>query len=251
MKAKFKFVLTGLLIAYIVLLLPYAVHEGLGDAGVVIAVEKLQPHEVPEMLPTAEEGEYVLLLLEDSVSEERALVVVENAVDVSEGDVLLIRDKTAEWYVNWHDYDYFGGEPFETLVVAGRVEHVSTVENRIERFLASGVGDIVFGLSLLGFYLMPLLILAVCIYAERRFSLWHVLVMMSAFSLGILICNVFATLHDVEVSGTRKTFGAAFFVLLIAALWLWKYESDEARREKIWRPLKAAWQRVIELLGMV
>ncbi|WP_456487346.1 hypothetical protein [Candidatus Alkanophaga liquidiphilum] len=240
-----------LLVAYVALLLPYAVHEGLGDAGVVVAVKKLSPHEISEILPTDGGNDYFLLLLEDSVSGERTLVVVRGDSGVSEGDVLLVKDKIAEWYVDWHDYDYFDGMSFETLVVAGYIEHISAVESCIEKSLASGIGSILFGLSLLDFYVMPLLIFAVCVYAERKLSLWHVLTTVCIFSLGILFCNSFAILHNVEISGLRKIFGAAFFVFLIAALWLRKYELDEEKREKIWRPLRAAWRRVVELLSKV
>ena len=100
---RVRAMLLVLLVAYVALLLPYAVHEGLGDAGVVVAVKKLSPHEIPEILPTDGGNDYFLLLLEDSVSGERTLVVVRGDSGVSEGDVLLVKDKIAEWYVDWHD----------------------------------------------------------------------------------------------------------------------------------------------------
>ena len=224
-----------LFLCYFLLLAPYIVHTNLNeaDAGIVADLKTVPVQSLPEDVQDVVFGEEcVVLLVEDSISGEKTVVIREDksahSLHVYKGDVIEVTDKIIEWYVDWHAYkQYFFDDSFSILIV-GDVEQINTLESSIEKLLSSSFGSPMFSLSKVIFLLAPLLlILYISFSFRKRLYLWNIMAILALYSFEVFVSNMVGSMHHITPSEMEKYFGFLFLVLAPFTFLFSKYEDSE------------------------
>lgn len=228
---------------YAVSVVPYIVHSNAERAGVgiVSAVKKISIEEIPEDLMSIfpESGEVITaLLIENPVSGEKHVLLSASSHSFARGDVVEIHDSVAEWFVDWHAYDFLG-EPFSKLII-GSARHISDFEACVERMLASPLGTVAFALSALSFFLAPLFISF--FIAGFRLRLWLFPLILSIYAAQVIVSNIVAQMHSIQIDDLSRYFGYSFIILAFLAAAMCRYERSGGA-DKIYEIISSAFSR--------
>ena len=242
-----------LFLCYFLLLAPYIVHTNLSeaDAGIVADLKTVPVQSLPEDVQDVVFGEEcAVLLVEDSISGEKTVVIREEKSDhslhVYKGDVIEVTGKIIEWYVDWHAYkQYFFDDRFSILIV-GDVEEVGGMESFVEGILYSSFGSPIFSLSKAIFLFAPLILVLYIRFSFRnRFYLWNITAILALYSLEVFISNMVGSIHHITPSGMENYFGFLFLVLAPFTFLFSKYEDSEEGQTAI----KEYYEKTMELIA--
>lgn len=239
------------ILCYFLLLSPYIIHTNLieVDGGIIDDLKTIPTQSLPGDIQdvTTFNDTCTLLLVEDSVSGIRTVVIIERSPPSHYvGDVIEVTDKIIKWYVDWHAYAFFD-ERFN-LIIVGEVEGISIIESFVERVLYSRLGIPLYSLSKIVFFLAPpILIIFYSFFLRKRLYLWNVTAILALYSLEVFLFYIVASLHHITISTLLKYFGYSCFFFIPFSLFFMKYEESEEGQ----RGIKKFFKKVSELIDLL
>jgi len=160
----------------------------------------------------------------------------------------LIAKSYASWFVDYRD---IGSERFGQLIVTSSIKSTPSsqdvsvtnwiawiLENpvgysgSVEGSLDSSMGQLLFGLATLFFYLGPLALVVFAYLEGKQVRIWGFVAMGSLYTLHILLQNFVASTNGAQVSLTSSLVGYSTFGFFILGLLVYRYEVIQ-RRENI------------------
>lgn len=241
-----------IIIAYLMLLIPYIIASNAGESGIVIENQMIDvislPDDVQDVL-IYKKDTYNLILIEDptkDVSKPKGQVAKERKLVLSKeprekGSFVRIADMTAVVYVT--SYNIID-QPFEKLIIgdakkAELGEVIETINNNIEQinnYVSSTVLtlSLIMSISKIVFLAGGLLVVLMLTFLfHRMVALWNIPAVVTLYSFHSFLAIVIAFFNKLEVEKTSIVFGLLFILALPLTFWLRRFEESEEGRKKI------------------
>jgi len=236
----------SLLILYPLLSLPYLDHTTVFAQGSVVRMKVVNVDELPDGLRDVASvfgDRCMITLLQDRATNVNVTAITQVA---NVGNVAIVTDPMAEWYVDWHQWNFFN-ESYDYIVV-GNIKNPTSVDGIVESWLQSAHGGMVYAISELSFFVLPMLALFV-LWRLGGFKIWKLLFVVSLYSVGVMELNYLSSAHDVYVQTVQKAFGSSFIALIPLTLYVaWKESKTDvvAKIKSLYRSAISSIAEVME-----
>jgi len=223
------FLAASIMIIYLLLSMPYLIHTNLGNAGTIAyskqtTIESL-PKDVQEICKLRGFNPTAVLLVKHAYPRWTTLVVASS--EFSTGALVEMYDYIVDWRVNWRDFNLID-QAFDRLAVT-EVKQLDPPESWIEGTLSNPFGGYLLDLSLVDFYVGPVLtVLCVTLLASRRLALWNTPAIWGFYSFQVWMATMIASIHNIYMAPEWTYFGYSFLGLLPLTIYIWHFEQTEA-----------------------